>query len=35
MMNIKKMLGLQETSEYNVNGKDVCNFSLEILMTWN
>jgi len=31
----KKMLGLQGTSEYNVNGKDVCIFSLEIVMTWN
>jgi hypothetical protein len=35
MINIKTMLGLQGTSEYHVNGKEVYIFSLEIVMTWN
>ena len=29
------VLGLQGTSEYHVNRKGVCIFSLEIVMTWN
>jgi len=35
MINIKTMLGLQGASEYHINVKEVCVFSIEILMTWN
>jgi hypothetical protein len=35
MVNIKTMLGLQRASEYHVNGKEVCIFSVEFVMTWN
>jgi hypothetical protein len=35
MIKIKTMLGLQGASEYHVNRKEVCIFSVEIAMTWN